>query len=158
LFKCHFDIGTRKNNVSIEPVIYRIIEEMLANYKNNTIPVKDIWDHLVNNLSGVYDPDKKPNEFQSFDHETIYRNMITKILEGFGAERNHKKSGNVLIFDPEKLKIGRMYPIDIEREVNENRAEDLAGDLVHSIILDTFGAEYYHVVVDPRDIQERNEN
>jgi hypothetical protein len=31
----------------------------------------------------------------------------------------------------------------------EERAEDLAGALVHSIILDTHGTGFYHVIVDP---------
>ena len=122
--------NTRKNNVSIEPVLYRMVKEMLPKYKNNTIPVKDIWDYLVNNLGGTYDPDKKPNEFQSYDYDTIYRNTITKILEGFGAERKHKKSGNVLIFDQEKLeKIGRMYPTDAEEEVKGEGSEGSEGNI-----------------------------
>ena len=31
----------------------------------------------------------------------------------------------------------------------EDRANDLAGKLVHTIILDTPGTEFYHVIVDP---------
>src|ERR671918_528574 len=33
--------------------------------------------------------------------------------------------------------------------LGEDRAEDLAGNLVHSIILDTPGTEFYHVIVNP---------
>lgn len=98
----------RKKNVSIEPVLYSIIIDMIPRY-GTTISVKDIWDEIRKKIGGVYD-DKKPNEYQTFDYDTIYRNTITKIIEGFGAERDHKETGNVLIFDEAKLaKIGRMY-------------------------------------------------
>jgi hypothetical protein len=33
--------------------------------------------------------------------------------------------------------------------LGQDRAQDLAGNLVHSIILDTPGTEFYHVIVDP---------
>lgn len=37
--------------------------------------------------------------------------------------------------------------------LGENRAQDLAGDLVHSIILDSPGTDFYHVLVDPENGQ-----
>ncbi|MPZ06930.1 MAG: hypothetical protein GEU26_11045 [Nitrososphaeraceae archaeon] len=98
----------RRNNTSIEPVLYDIIKNMIITH-GTTISVADIWEEIMKNVVGLYNPDK-PNEFQSHDYDTIYRSTITKILEGLGAERKHKKSGNVLIFDKEKLdKIGMMY-------------------------------------------------
>lgn len=98
----------RKKNVSIEPVIYGIIMDMVSKY-GLTLWVSDIWDEIMNNVGGVYDP-KKPNEYQTFDYDTIYKNTITKIVEGFGAEREHRRKGNVMIFDKDKLvKAGRMY-------------------------------------------------
>ena len=98
----------RKKNVSIEPVLYGIIVDMVARY-GTTISVKDIWDKIRSKIGGVYD-EKKPNEYQTLDYDTIYRNTVTKIIEGFGAERDHKETGNVLVFDSDKLaKVGRMY-------------------------------------------------
>lgn len=37
--------------------------------------------------------------------------------------------------------------------LGEDRAKDLAGNLVHSIILDTPGTDFYHVIVDSRNGQ-----
>ncbi|MGH9988600.1 MAG: hypothetical protein ACRD8W_32105, partial [Nitrososphaeraceae archaeon] len=126
--------NTRKNTVSIEPVLYKFIKEMLSNYKNNTISVKDIWEYTINNLGGVYDPDKKPNEFQSYDYDTIYRSTITKVLEGFGAERKHKETGNVLIFDPKKLeRIGKQYEEFLKTEGTES-TEGNMGQLPQKVI------------------------
>jgi hypothetical protein len=108
----------RKKNVSIEPVIYGIILDMIPRY-GTTISVKDIWDEIKSNIGGVYD-EKKPNEYQTFDYDTIYRSTITKIIEGFGADREHRMHGNVMIFDKEKLmKAGRIYELGEGNEGNE---------------------------------------
>ena len=114
--------NTRKNNVSIEPVLYDIIKGMIPIY-GTTISVKDIWNEIIKNVNGLYNPEK-PNEFQSYDYDTIYRSTITKVLEGFGAERKHRNTGNVLIFDKDKLdKIGRMYEDVLNHENEEVRGE-----------------------------------
>lgn len=79
-----------------------------------TISAADLWNAIIEKIGGVYDPEKKPNEYQTFDYDTIYRSTITKIVcDNFGAEREHREYGNVLIFDLEKLaKAGRVYDID----------------------------------------------
>lgn len=114
----------RKKNVSIEPVLYGIIVDMIPRY-GTTITVKDIWDEIRSNIGGVYD-EKKPNEYQTFDYDTIYRSTVTKIIEGFGAEREHKKHGNVMIFDKDKLvKAGKMYELGEGSEGNEGNIDTL---------------------------------
>ena len=64
-------------------------------------------------IPGIYD-EKKPNELQTYDHGTLYRNTITSIIcDKFGAERSHRKNGTVLTFDPEKLvRIGNLYNLE----------------------------------------------
>jgi hypothetical protein len=114
----------RKKNVSIEPVLYGIIVEMVPKY-GTTISVANIWDEIRSNIGGVYD-EKKPNEYQTFDYDTIYRSTITKIIEGFGAEGEHKKHGNVMIFDKDKLvKAGRMYELGEGSEGSEGSIDTL---------------------------------
>ncbi|MPZ05863.1 MAG: hypothetical protein GEU26_05490 [Nitrososphaeraceae archaeon] len=98
----------RKKKVSIEPVLYGIIVDMIPRY-GTTISVANIWDEIRSKIGGVYD-EKKPNEYQTFDYDTIYRSTITKIVEGFGADREHRMHGNVMIFDKDELvKAGKMY-------------------------------------------------
>lgn len=110
--------NTRRNNVSLEPILFSIIKNMIPKY-GTTISVKEIWDKIREDVNGVYNPEK-PNEYQTFDYDTIYRSTITRILEGFGAERKRKNSGMVLIFDKGKLdKIGRMYPVGEEEVKGE---------------------------------------
>lgn len=97
---------------------------MVSKY-GTTISVADIWDEIKNKIGGVYD-ERKPNEYQTFDYDTIYRSTITKIMEGFGAEREHKKHGNVMIFDKDKLvKAGRMYELGEGSEGSEGNIDTL---------------------------------
>jgi hypothetical protein len=112
----------RKKNVSIEPVLYGLIVDMVSRY-GTIISVADIWDEIKNKIGGVYD-ERKPNEYQTFDYDTIYRSTITKIIEGFGAEREHRKHGNVMIFDKDKLvKAGRMYELGEGSEGSEGNID-----------------------------------
>ena len=89
--------------------------------KTLELSVSDIWEVMINpirsdesgdglpTISGVYNTNK-PNEYQTQDYDTIYRNTFTKILENFGAE--HEKRGNkrILIFDPKKLtRVAKQY-------------------------------------------------
>jgi hypothetical protein len=114
----------RKKNVSIEPVLYGIIVDMIPRY-GTTISVKDIWDEIRSKIGGVYD-EKKPNEYQTFDYDTIYRSTITKIVEGFGADREHRMHGNVMIFDKDKLvKAGRIYEFGEGNEGNEGNEDNI---------------------------------
>ena len=114
----------RKKNVSIEPVLYGIIVDMIPRY-GTTISVADIWDEIRSKIGGVYD-ERKPNEYQTYDYDTIYRSTITKIIEGFGAEREHKKHGNVMVFDLDKLvKAGKMYELGEGGEGSEGNIDTL---------------------------------
>jgi hypothetical protein len=69
------------------------------------------------NISGVYN-DKDPNEFKTYDYDTIYRNTISRTIEGFGSEHDRTNKGRVLIFNPKSLaKTAKQY--DVSKEVQE---------------------------------------
>ena len=82
--------NNRKKNVSIEPVLYGIIVDMIPRYGTTIFCCKYLG-QIKNNIGGVYD-EKKPNEYQTFDYDTIYKSTITKNIEGFGAEREHRRN------------------------------------------------------------------
>ena len=78
------------------------------------LSASSIWHRITaGGVDGHYD-ERKPNEYQTADYGTIYRNSITNIIcDKFGAQRRHKEKGNILIFDPEKLvKIGKSYDME----------------------------------------------
>jgi hypothetical protein len=78
-------------------------------------------------LDGSPVDEKKPNEFQSADYGTLYRNTITNIIcDRFGAERRHSKNGSILIFDLEKfVKVGKAYNLEtnIQTKVSEQQGD-----------------------------------
>jgi hypothetical protein len=125
--------NNRKKNVSIEPVLYGIIVDMIPRY-GTTISVANIWDEIKNKIGGVYD-EKKPNEYQTFDYDTIYKSTITKIIEGFGAEREHRRTGNVMIFEKDKLvKAGRMYELGEGGEGGEGNNDTIQNNDILNIV------------------------
>jgi hypothetical protein len=60
--------------------------------------------------------ERKPNEYHTVDYGTIYTNSITNIIcDKFGTKRKQKESGNILIFNPEKVvRAGKLY----DRRIN----------------------------------------
>jgi hypothetical protein len=116
----------RKKNTAIEPVIYGIILDLVSRL-GKTISTSQVWHAIKDSIPGTYD-EKKPNEYQTQDYDTIYRNAISKtICDNFGAEREHRRDGNVFVFDESKLaRAGKVY--DIEASVlilpNTNRKFD----------------------------------
>jgi hypothetical protein len=100
-----------KKDTMLEPVLHTIVTQLISTDGTNEIYVKEIWKLIVTGeLGGLFD-EKKPNEFQSEDYGTIYRNQIGNILEHtFGGTAKHREKGNTYIFDPAELaRVGKAY-------------------------------------------------
>jgi hypothetical protein len=111
----------RKRN-SIEATLYPIIINLLSE-NGKAIYSSQIWNSIIQNIEGAYD-EKKPNEFQSYDFGTLYRNTITNIIcDEFGANRKHTKNGTLLIFDRENLlRVASSYDLEnrsIQTKISE---------------------------------------
>ena len=93
------DIKKHRKENRIEVCLYPIIINLIP-VGGNEIPTSSIWNMITSgNVNGYYD-DRRPNEYQTADFGTIYRNSITNIIcDKFGAQRRHKEKGNILIFD-----------------------------------------------------------
>jgi hypothetical protein len=103
----------RKEN-TIEAALHPIITNLVSQHGKELL-ARDIWDAITegNLISGHYDV-KRPNEYQTADYGTIYRNSITNVIcDKLGAQKKHKETGSVLIFDIDKLvKIGKTYELE----------------------------------------------
>ena len=102
----------RKEN-TIEVALYSLITNLVSEC-GMEISASAIWGRITDGkVIGHYD-ERKPNEYQTADYGTVYRNSITNIIcDKFGAQRRHKEKGNVLMFDLGKLaKIGKSYDIE----------------------------------------------
>lgn len=97
---------------SVEAALHPIIVNLVST-NGMHVYAGQIWDAIQQIILGSYD-EKKPNEYQTFDFDTVYRNTITNVIcDKFGAERIHKKNGTMLTFDPEKLvRVGNLYSLE----------------------------------------------
>lgn len=104
----------RKKQNTIEYALYPIVVNLVSNY-GKAIYVKQLWSEIILNIRGICDEAKKPNEYITFDYDVIYRNTISKIIcDKFGAQIEHRKDGNVLLFDLDKLaRASRAYNFEV---------------------------------------------
>jgi hypothetical protein len=106
---------TRKGN-AIEAALYPMICNLISQY-GKQLYARDIWNVVIegNFIKGHYD-EKKPNQFETEEYGTIYRNTITKLIcDRLGAQKEHKETGSILIFDTDKIaKIGKSYGLDTD--------------------------------------------
>ena len=109
----------RKKNSAVEPVIYGLVVDLVSRL-GKTVTTSQVWNAIISGgIPGCYDS-KKPNEYQTQDYDTIYRNTVGKIIsDNFGAEPKHMRDGNAFVFDLEKLvKAGRVYDIEVSIQTN----------------------------------------
>jgi hypothetical protein len=117
---------TRKGN-TIEVALYPIIANLVSQ-DGREVRARDIWNTIVEGIfiKGHYD-EKKPNQFETEDYGTIYRNTITNVIcDKLGAQKVHKEVGSVLTFDIDKLaKIAKSYDlyIDIQLKLSDENSE-----------------------------------
>lgn len=103
----------RKKNTSIDPVLYEIAVNLVS-ARGEKIYNSAIWQAIQDNIPGADIDPKKPNEYQSYEYETIYRKTAIKIIESFGAEPDRDHNGRFLKFDLHTLaKTAKQFDIDI---------------------------------------------
>ena len=123
----------QRKESTIEAALYPIIANTISQY-GNELSASQLWNLIKDSIDGTPE-ERKPNEYQTSDYGTIYRNTITMIMcDKFGAKRKHKEKGNFLIFDPEKVsRAGRVYntKVSIQTKIlvadTDHRPEDPEG-------------------------------
>ena len=115
-----------KKSTNIEPLLFEIVLEMIElNDYDTMLLVSNIWKQIRDKIDGEYSP-SKPNEYQTFDYDTIYRNTITKTIEGFGAEHEKIHAGRVLIFNPSlMLRTSKQYSISEDAQEGLKRIQSV---------------------------------
>jgi hypothetical protein len=116
-----------KKDVSIEPILHKVVTSLSDELNKNELPVKEIWDRLKAEVPGHSDVErdkegniidlKRPNEYHTQDYGTIYIRTISSILEHtFGGIPKHRRDGNSYIFNRERLaKVSSALNRDIEK-------------------------------------------
>ena len=96
------DLKNGKKESSIDHVLLPIISNLIKE-NGPRILFRIFWNSLKENIPGKED-EKKPNEYHTEDYGTIYRSNITGLLsDTLGAKTEHKRDGNILIFNPEVI-------------------------------------------------------
>ena len=100
----HFlDIKKHRKENTIEVALFPLIVNLVSEY-GTELSASSIWHRITNGGVDGHSDERKPNEYQTADFGTIYRNSITNVIcDKFGAQRRHKEKGNILIFDQKSL-------------------------------------------------------
>lgn len=128
------DIKNDRKGDSLEGSIYPIVVDALSNLGKDcanlgfdddgpkrlkSISTTDLWEKITSSLDGNFDQDRdgvirQPNTFYSNEFGRLYRNWVIGIIrDKFGAEKDHTRKGNNLIFDLDRLeKMKRIYEND----------------------------------------------
>jgi hypothetical protein len=103
------DAKNQRKETTIEAALYPIIANLISQH-GNELSASRLWESIKDHIEGI-SPERKPNEYYTSDYGPIYRNTITNIIcDKFGAKRKHKETGNVLIFNLEKVtRAGKVY-------------------------------------------------
>lgn len=97
------DLKNGKKESSIEHALLPIVSDLIKEHGPRML-FRLFWNILKENIPGKED-EKKPNEYYTEDYGTLYRSTISGILsDTLGAKTEHKRDGNLLIFEPEAIK------------------------------------------------------
>ena len=103
------DTKNKRKGQTLEAIMYPIILNIVSQH-GEVISSTEIWGLITESLEGQHD-DKNSNLFYSSDYGKLYRNNITGIIcDKFGAEIDHRRDGNTILFNPRTLgKLGKIY-------------------------------------------------
>ena len=124
------NLKNRKKETSIDYVLLLPIISSLIKENGPRILFKTFWNSLKETIPGKED-EKRPNEYHTEDYGTIYRSTITGLLsDTLGAITEHKRDGNILIFNPEVIE--KLLQTDktkiIVKETNDIQSNSEAED------------------------------
>ncbi len=116
-FQTLLKIKSNKKDFTLEAAIIPIVIELMHESKKKIVTFSEFWDRLKNSIKGHFD-EKKPNEYQTEDYGTIYRNSISNILQKLGVDSKRHNQFTELLFDIKKIqKNAGQYGISIQTKL-----------------------------------------
>jgi hypothetical protein len=155
------DIKNQKNQSTIEYALIPLILILMEQSKTRQ-PIKfsDLWDLIKSQIKGQSN-EYKPNEYNTEDYGTIYRNTITSILHKLGVRTKRHNSYVELLFDQKKIKkIAGQYGFAIQEKIDNNsseRSERSEGSL-HPATEEINGESKNNVEIEPYNDDTRTKN
>ncbi len=123
-FKTLLRIKNNKKDFSLEyALIPLILELMEESKKRRPIRFSDLWDLLQHHIRGKLN-ENKPNEYNTEDYGTIYRNTFSSTLHKIGVGTKRHNSYIELLFDRKKIrKTASQYGIIIQEKIDDKNSE-----------------------------------
>ena len=105
----YLNTKNKRKGQTLEAILYPVISDIVSQH-GDMISSTELWRLITESLEGQRD-EKNSNLFYSSDYGKIYRNKITgMICDKFGAEIDHRRDGNTILFSPKNLsKLGKIY-------------------------------------------------
>ena len=133
------DIKNDRKGDSLEGSIYPIVLDAVrlgedhisldadTGKRLKSLSATKLWGKITNDLEGDFKRNNdgniiEPNTFYSADFGRLYRSRVIAIIrDKFGAEKDHKESGNNLIFDLDRLEqMNKIYENDGKITISPN--------------------------------------
>jgi hypothetical protein len=123
-FTKFLEIKNEKKHSTIEYALIPLILILMEESKTkNPISFSDLWDLLQYHVKGEHNKNK-PNEYNTEDYGTIYRNTISSTLEKLGVKTKRQNSFVKLIFGKKKIKkTVSQYGFVIQEKILDSNGE-----------------------------------
>lgn len=116
-FQTLLRIKNNKKDFSLESALIPIIIKLMYESKLRKIKFSEFWQGMMNNIRGKLN-ENKPNEYNTEDYGTIYRNTISNTLQKLGVITKHHNSYTELIFEDKKvIRSASQYNISIQTNI-----------------------------------------
>jgi hypothetical protein len=122
-FQTLIRIKNNKKDSSLEYALIPIILELMEESKNKRISFSDLWDRMQSYIKGKLN-ENKPNEYNTEDYGTIYRNTLSSVLHKIGVGTKRHNSYIELIFDHKRIKkSASQYGFIIQEKIDDKNSE-----------------------------------
>jgi hypothetical protein len=102
---------------ALMPIVLILMEESTL---RKPIKFSDLWELLQYHIKGKLN-ENKPNEYNTEDYGTIYRNSVTPTLHKLGVKTKHCNSFTELLFDHKKIrKTASQYGFIVQEKIDGN--------------------------------------
>jgi hypothetical protein len=116
-------IKNEKKTSTLEFALIPLIIDLMEESKTKIVKFSDFWDKLPYYIKGKMN-ENKPNEYNTEDYSTIYRNTISNTLEKLGVKTKRQNSFVKLIFDKKKIKkTASQYGFVIQEKIPGSNGE-----------------------------------
>ncbi len=119
-FRTLIRIKNGKKNSSVEYALIPLILELMEESRNSKISFSDLWNRMQYHIKGKLN-ENKPNEYNTEDYGTIYRQTLSNTLEKIGVKTKRHNTYVELLFDRRKItKTSSQYGFFIQEKIDKD--------------------------------------